>query len=218
MTRRPSLSALTCALALALTACAGEDRTADPDHYPDRPVTMLVGFAPGGGTDTIARTIARCLNSALGREVVVENKPGGSQAIALNDLLNAPADGHTMAMVTTSGPVVVPLRVPTVGYDKGDFTPLNEVAHAPSVLITPAGLHEEVAPGFLDREDVLVVSTAGEYKYVGRLTVEFSRSGRVVAVDDLSFTVGRGRITGFEALVRWPHPERGMIPPSVPMT
>ncbi|WP_017588854.1 tripartite tricarboxylate transporter substrate binding protein [Nocardiopsis ganjiahuensis] len=161
MTRRLALPALASALALAATACGGEAATADPDRYPERPVTMLVGFAPGGGTDTIARNVARCLNERLDREVVVENKPGGSQAIALNDLLGAPADGHTMAMVTTSGPVVVPLRVPTVGYDKDDFTQLNEVTHAPSVLITPADLHEEVGPGFLDREEDLVVSTPG---------------------------------------------------------
>ena len=163
MTRRPALTALAAAAALSLTAaaCGGDESTVDAADYPERPITMLVGFAPGGGTDTIARVFAQCLSQALDREVVVENKPGGSQAIALNDLLSADADGHTMAMVTTSGPVVVPLRVSTVGYDKDDFTPLNEVSMAPSVLITPPELHEEVEPGFLDRDEALVVSTPG---------------------------------------------------------
>lgn len=161
MTRRTTLPALAAALSLMVAACGGDENTIDAANYPERPITMIVGFAPGGGTDTIARSLSRCLGQTLDREVVVENKPGGSQAIALNDLLASESDGHTMALVTTSGPVVVPMRVPGVGYDKDDFTPLNEVSVAPSVLITPPDLHEEVGPGFLSRDEALVVATPG---------------------------------------------------------
>ncbi|WP_152476729.1 tripartite tricarboxylate transporter substrate binding protein [Nocardiopsis salina] len=159
--KRPTIPALALVLTLVVAGCGGDGSTPDPEQYPERPVTMLVGFAPGGGTDTIARSLALCLSDNLDREVVVENKPGGSQAVAINDLLGAEPDGHTMAMVTTSGPVVVPLRVPSVGYTKDDVTPLNEVSLAPSVLITPPDLHDEVGPGFLERDEPLVVATPG---------------------------------------------------------
>lgn len=158
---RTTIPALATALTLVAAGCGGNGSIPDPDRYPERPITMLVGFAPGGGTDSIARSFSQCLSRALDQEVVVENKPGGSQAVAINDLLGSEPDGHTMAVVTTSGPVVVPLRVPSVGYDKDDVTPLNELSLAPSVLITGPELHYEVGPGFLERDEPLVVATPG---------------------------------------------------------
>ena len=64
--------------------------------YPARPVRMLVGYAPGGGMDTLARVIGPKLSSALNQQFIVENRPGASGGVAAEVLVNAPADGYVL--------------------------------------------------------------------------------------------------------------------------
>ncbi len=75
------------------TACAA---------YPDRPVTIVVPFAAGGASDIVARLVAQQLNDEYHQAFIVENKPGGSTQIATRFVINAPADGHTLLLATTS--------------------------------------------------------------------------------------------------------------------
>jgi tripartite-type tricarboxylate transporter receptor subunit TctC len=73
--------------------------------YPTKPVRLIVGFAAGGLTDTVARFIGQWLSDRLGQQIIVENKTGGGTNIAAQSVVNSPPDGHTLLFVTSSNPV-----------------------------------------------------------------------------------------------------------------
>ena len=87
---------------LSLGACAGAGPCAWAQSYPSRPVTLLVGGAPGSVPDIMIRPIAERLSAALGQPVVVENRPGAAGSVAMAALTQSPADGHTLALATMS--------------------------------------------------------------------------------------------------------------------
>src|SRR4051812_45646215 len=86
-----------CACFLAL-ACAA----ASAQNYPSRPVRVLVGFTPGGGTDIMARFLTPRLSEYLGQPFVVENRPGAATNVATEIVAKAPPDGYTLLFTTTS--------------------------------------------------------------------------------------------------------------------
>src|SRR5688572_20696649 len=77
--------------------------------YPTKPIRFLVGFAPGGGSDIMARAIGQKLSEALGQQVVVENRPGANGNIAGEAVARAPADGYTILLIAVSHAVNVSL-------------------------------------------------------------------------------------------------------------
>ena len=93
--------------------------------YPDRPIRVLVGFAPGGPTDVMARKLAARLAPVLGQSVVVENKPGAATTIAMTELARAKPDGYTLYFGGSGAFATTPLTVPNLTYDVGkDFVPI----------------------------------------------------------------------------------------------
>ncbi|WP_457102181.1 Bug family tripartite tricarboxylate transporter substrate binding protein, partial [Microbacterium sp. P5_E9] len=88
------------ACAFAFTAGA-----AQAQQYPSRPIKILVGFAAGGGIDTIARIYAQKLQEILGQPIIVENKPGASELQAITPLMNAQPDGYTLMLTSASSMV-----------------------------------------------------------------------------------------------------------------
>lgn len=116
-------------LALALSCGAlGQD-------YPTRAVRMLVGYAPGGGMDTLARVVGPKLSSALGQQFIVENRPGASGAVAAEALVNAPADGYVL-MVAESGTLALPAVNPNVKLDPvNQFAPVGGIAMLPMAFV-----------------------------------------------------------------------------------
>ncbi|HYG44417.1 MAG TPA: tripartite tricarboxylate transporter substrate binding protein [Bordetella sp.] len=109
--------------------------------YPDRPVKLVVGFSPGGGSDLVARILARALGEQLGQSVIVENRPGAGGMIATRAVAAEPADGYTLLLGSAAAFVINPYLRHDVGYDPvGDFTPIGAVSRFDYVLLGRPGL------------------------------------------------------------------------------
>jgi tripartite-type tricarboxylate transporter receptor subunit TctC len=123
---------LTCALTLGATFGALA-------AYPEKPVTMVVPFPPGGSTDAIARVLAQKLPEKLGGTWIIDNKPGATGTIGAAFVKRAPADGYTL-FVSSLGPfVIAPHLIKGVQYDAlKDFDPITIAVQAPNVLVVPA--------------------------------------------------------------------------------
>ncbi len=126
------LCAALAAGALCLSAFAtAQAQSAD---WPTRPLRLLVGSAPGGGTDAMARAVADKLGPLLKQTVVVENKPGASNTLAA-DLAAKSADGHTMVMGVSTAHAIAP-HLLKLGYDNDrDLTPVVFVGAVPNILV-----------------------------------------------------------------------------------
>ena len=128
-----------------LAALAGASLMATAVHaqanWPDRAITMVVPFTPGGVTDTSSRLIAKLLGDRLGVSVVVENKPGVGGSLGVGEAVRRPADGYTL-IYGTSGTHGANLALyKDVGYDPiKDFIPLYGLSQTPLVLTVTAGL------------------------------------------------------------------------------
>jgi tripartite-type tricarboxylate transporter receptor subunit TctC len=107
--------------------------------YPDKPVTMVVPFPPGGSTDTIARVIGQKLSEKFNQTFVIDNKAGATGTIGAAYVKRAPADGYTL-FVSSLGPfVIAPHLIKGVQYDAlKDFDPITVLVQAPNVLVVPA--------------------------------------------------------------------------------
>jgi tripartite-type tricarboxylate transporter receptor subunit TctC len=114
---------LTLAFSLALLSLASFAQV-------DKPVKLLVGFAPGASTDTVARLLAERMKDELKQPVTVDNKPGAAGRIAAEMLKNAPADGSTILITPIVVPVLAPLVFSKLTYDPvADFAPVAHVAN-----------------------------------------------------------------------------------------
>ena len=107
---------------------------AGAQDYPKKPVRLIVGMAPGGSNDTVARIIGTELSKTLPQPVVVENKPGANSTIATGELKRAPADGHTLMLVISSH-VTNTFLFPSLSYTLADFAPVSLIAETPFVLV-----------------------------------------------------------------------------------
>jgi tripartite-type tricarboxylate transporter receptor subunit TctC len=128
-----------CLWALAAVAATAGLLCASPApaqvDYPQRPVTIIVPFAPGGPTDVTARLIAQKLTLSLGQNFIVQNQPGAGGTIGLRNLLRADADGYTFAFVST-GFFVNPSLFATLPFDTiKDFAGITLAGASPSALV-----------------------------------------------------------------------------------
>ena len=124
----------TAALALLSVMLAS---TALSQVYPDKPISILVGFPPGTSTDSIARIIGEKLNRDLGQPVIIKNKPGAGGGLALAELAKSKADGYTLAL-SASGPLGInPHIYKVTNYDAlNDFDPIGQTSWLPFLLVT----------------------------------------------------------------------------------
>ena len=134
------------ALALAATSTLAA--------WPEKPVKVLIGYAPGGSTDVVGRLISQKLGEKLGQPIVIENKPGGAGDFAAELMLQAPPDGYTLFMTTVAVHAINPGLYKTQKFHPlNDFTPIALICSYPMIMIasptttfkTPAELKELAA-------------------------------------------------------------------------
>jgi tripartite-type tricarboxylate transporter receptor subunit TctC len=108
--------------------------------WPSKPLRLVVGFAPGGAADFVARAFQEPLSRSLGQPVVVENKPGAGSSIAAEAVAKSPADGYTFLIASPSSILVNPLISPKAGFDPmKDLVPVSKVSSSPLILaVNPA--------------------------------------------------------------------------------
>ncbi len=126
---------LICAAALAVATLAAADASAQA-NFPDKPVKIVVPFAPGGASDAIARPLAQAMTTILGQPVVVENKPGAAGNIALDHVARSPADGYTLLL----GNVSTNAMNQTSYADRLKIVPSKDLTAVGLVGVTPSVL------------------------------------------------------------------------------
>ena len=129
--------------------------------YPDKPVRVIVGFAPGGPTDVIARIVADKLSANLGKQFYVVNQPGAGSNTATGMVATSPADGYTLLVVST-GFVVNPSLFAKVPYDPvKDFAPITIVAVSPNVVT----VHPSVPAKSMKELIEVIKANPGKYSF-----------------------------------------------------
>ncbi len=116
--------------ALAASAALGASAA-----YPDKPIKLYIGYAPGGSTDVVARLIQPKLTEKLGQPILIDNKPGGAGDFAAEMMMQAPADGYTLMMPTVAVHAINPGLFKQKFDPIGDFTPVAFVCSYPMIMI-----------------------------------------------------------------------------------
>jgi tripartite-type tricarboxylate transporter receptor subunit TctC len=130
---RGALSALAALGALSLSG--GNALAADADNFPSRPIHLLVGFAAGGSSDTVARIIAPVLSKQLHQNIIIDNRPGAGGNIASDALVRSAPDGYTI-MLGTIGSLAVNQHLGKLSYDPiKDMTPISMAVSFSNVLV-----------------------------------------------------------------------------------
>ncbi|KGH26097.1 ABC transporter substrate-binding protein [Comamonas testosteroni] len=127
-------SILAAALSLSLPSQAPAQST---NGYPAKPVRILVGSPPGGGTDILARLVAEKLGADLRQSFIVENRPGASNTIAADITARAEKDGLTLLLATTTAQAIAPHLLKLKFDPLKDLQPIGMVATVPNVLVVP---------------------------------------------------------------------------------
>lgn len=135
---------------------------AQTDWRPERPVRIVVPFAPGGSTDTTARLVGEALANPLGQPVVIENRAGAGGTIAAEHVAQSAPDGHTLFMATNTPLAAAPALYPKLNYDAAkDFAAVGLVVFAPNM----AAIHPAVPANTLQEFIAYVKANPGKVSY-----------------------------------------------------
>lgn len=114
--------------------------------YPTRPISMVVGFAPGGGTDTVARIVAQKVGASVGQSVLVENKPGAGGNVATDQVARSAPDGYTILLGSVGSLAVAPHLIAKLPYDPlRDLAPITMAVEFANVLVVQPSLASTLA-------------------------------------------------------------------------
>jgi tripartite-type tricarboxylate transporter receptor subunit TctC len=135
-------------LAAGAAALPALRRIARAQAYPTRPVHWVVGFAPGGGNDIVARLMGQWLSERLGQPIVIENRPGEASSIATETVVRAPPDGYTLLFVAPSSAINATL------YEKLNFNFIGDIApvgiiRIPNVMVVNPSVPAKTVPEFI---------------------------------------------------------------------
>ena len=155
--RLPRRLGVTLAIGLALLGGAAFAQSA----FPNKPITIVVGYPPGGSTDLTARTLAPELSSRLGVPVVIENVGGAGGAIGAQKVANAQPDGYTLLVGANNEVAINKLVTQSVKYELKDFTALGLIASQPLVLVASPKTGVKTIDEFV----ALVKKSPGQFSY-----------------------------------------------------
>lgn len=120
---------------LLLGMVSAVPQAAHAQSFPNKPLRMVIGFAPGGSNDIIGRLLAPKLEAELGQSVIVENKPGASGNIAADYVMKSPPDGHMVFMCTTGTMAIQPSLPQPMPFNVKDITPITLTAKTPYLIL-----------------------------------------------------------------------------------
>ena len=179
--QRSILPVLQIAVLLAGTYLSGPTFAAD---YPTKPIKLIVSFAPGGGTDVIARIIGKYLSEDLGQPVIVENKAGGGGNIGARFVATAEPDGYTI-LVTSTAFAINPSLFKNAGYDPiKQFTPIINAGYSPTINF----VHPDVKANNLKELLTLAKTKDLSYATAGIGTVPFLTSENLNKMASVNIT------------------------------
>src|SRR4029077_5434898 len=131
----PAWKPVTTAFVALLASASATVRAADGE-YPTKPIRMLVGFAPGGGTDTTARALTPKLSERLGQQMIIDNRPGAAGNIATDIVTKAPADGYTILMGTIAALAINPTLYGNLPFNPlRDLAPVTQAVDSTNILV-----------------------------------------------------------------------------------
>jgi tripartite-type tricarboxylate transporter receptor subunit TctC len=135
------------AIALLVVALPSQARA---QAYPSRNITIVVSIGAGTGMDVLARLYAEKLSAALGKPVVVENKPGAATMLAATQVATAPADGHTLVVLTSAALAINPWLYKQINYNpENDFVPISLYVKSPFILVVNPKLEARTVSEFI---------------------------------------------------------------------
>ena len=133
-------------------AVAGVHAQSGPSGgVPTEPLKLVVGFAPGGALDALARAVAEQLRKSTGQTVVVDNRPGASTRLAIDYVKRAPPDGNTVLLASSAPFVIFPMTYKKLNYDvERDFAPVAHLVEFPGVISTGAAQPYKTLPQYVE--------------------------------------------------------------------
>ncbi len=153
------LSLLSTLIAAALGVTQAHAQATD---YPNRPITLVVPYAAGGGNDVMARIVGEKMSKTLGQQVVIDNRPGAGGALATRQVAKATPDGYTLVIGGTGSLAVNPTLLPNVGYDvRKDFASVGMIGSSAMIVLINPGIAAKTIPEMI----ALAKKEPGKYTY-----------------------------------------------------
>lgn len=133
-----------------------------PEQFPQRPIKLVVPWAPGGFTDSLARLVSEQLGRVMGQSVIVENRPGANGIMGTESVARSAPDGYTLLIATAETHAINPSTYPKLRYDAvADFAPVGSIASVPLFLVTNMDLAQKTFPELMGAAK----KAPGKFKY-----------------------------------------------------